>query len=194
MLLAREKNLSEKERAKLEKWTEMYPVLGAAYKAKEAFHDIYTHPSKDDAQKAAQEWLQSVDKDVSWAFRETMGALQSWWTEIFNHYDFPTSNAYTESINNIAKGMNRMGRGYSFDVIRARLLFDADARKDTRTTLRKKVRKAVERPSIGFATPMSMSRMMAPTVSYEDVYEDVTLEYGPYLPTLARKLEAGEFA
>jgi hypothetical protein len=42
--------------------------------------------------------------------------------------------------------------------------------------------------------PMSMSRMMAPTVSYEDVYEDLVVEYGPYLPTLARKLEAGDFA
>lgn len=195
VLLAREKNLSDKERAKLEKWTEMYPVLGAAYKAKEAFHDIYAHPSKDDAQKAAQEWLQSVDKDVAWAFRETMGALQSWWTEIFNHYDFPTSNAYTESINNIAKGMNRMGRGYSFDVIRARLLFDDDARKDTRTTIRKKVRKAVEQqPTMELFSVMSMSRVMSPAIRYETTYEDAVLEYGPYLPTLARKLEAGDFA
>lgn len=194
VLLAREKNLSDKERAKLEKWTEMFPALGAAYKAKEAFHDIYTHETKEDAQKAAQEWLQSVDKDVAWAFRETKGALQSWWTEIFNHYDFPTSNAYTESINNIAKGMNRMGRGYSFDVIRARLLFDDDARKDTRSTIRKKVRKVVERPTFGLASGMGMSRMMTSTISYEDGYEDVVVEYGPYLPTLARKLEAGEFA
>lgn len=195
VLLAREKNLSDKERAKLEKWTEMYPVLGAAYKAKEAFHDIYTHRSKDDAQKAAQGWLDSMDKDVAWAFRETMGALQSWWTEIFNHYDFPTSNAYTESINNIAKGMNRMGRGYSFDVIRARLLFDDDARKDTRTTIRKKVRKAVERqPTMEFFSGLSMSRVPPPSIRYETTYEDVVVEYGPYLPTLARKLEAGEFA
>ena len=195
VLLAREHNLDDKARSKLEKWTEMYPILGAAYRAKEAFHNIYTHQSKDDAQKAAQEWLASMDKDVAWAFRENMGALQSWWTEIFNHYDYPTSNAYTESINNIAKGMNRMGRGYSFDVIRARLLFDDDARKDTRTTIRKKTRKVVEQPSIGFAMGdmMSMSRMTTSTRTL-DTYEDVTVEYGPYLTTLARKLEAGDFA
>ena len=191
VLLSREHNLSDKERAKLEKWTEMFPALGAAYKAKEAFHDIYRHQSKDDAMKAAQEWLQSVDKDVAWAFRETMGALQSWWTEIFNHYDYPTSNAYIESINNIAKGMNRMGRGYSFDVIRARLLFDDDARTDTRTTLRKKVRKAAPVMDEGFALT-SISSMM--TTRYQWVDEVQTIEYGPYLPTLTRKLEAGEFA
>lgn len=195
VLLAREGAYSDKERAKLEKWTEMYPVLGAAYKAKEAFHDIYTRRSKDDAQKAAQEWLASMDKDVAWAFRENMGALQSWWTEIFNHYDFPTSNAYTESINNIAKGMNRMGRGYSFDVIRAPLLFNDDARKDTRTTIRKKTRKAVEPTSMGLVIGgVSLSRMATYSRTYEDVYDDVAVEYGPYLPTLAKKLEAGDFA
>ncbi|MDD5366437.1 MAG: ISL3 family transposase [Gallionellaceae bacterium] len=191
VLLSREHNLSDNERAKLEKWTEMFPALGAAYKTKEAFHDIYCHQSKDDAMKAAQEWLQSVDKDVAWAFRETMGGLQSWWTEIFNHYDYPASNACTESINNIAKGMNRMGRGYSFDVIRAQLLFDDDARKDTRTTLRKKVRKAVPVMDEGFALT-SISSMM--TTRYQWVDEVQTIEHGPYLPTLARKLEAGEFA
>jgi hypothetical protein len=102
---------------------------------------------------------------------------------------------YTESINNIAKGMNRIGRGYSFDVTRARLLFDDDTRKDTRTTIRKKTRKAVERPSIGFALgDLSMSRMMTSPTHFLDTYEDGTVEYGPYLPTLAKKLEAGDFA
>ncbi|MBU2782322.1 ISL3 family transposase [Acidithiobacillus caldus] len=201
VLLAREKNLDDKARAKLEMWTEMFPVLGAAYKAKEAFHDIYQHHNKVDAQKAAQEWLDSMDKDVAWAFTENMVALRNWWTEIFNYFDFPISNAYTESINNIAKWMNRMGRGYSFDVIRARLLFD-EARKDTRTTIRKKVRKAVrvkaresvKTPMVELVTRISMSSTITPTVRYKDVYKDVTVEYGPYLPTLARKLEAGDFA
>jgi transposase len=193
VLLSRKHNLDDKGLAKLEKWSEMYPALGAAYAAKEAFHDIYRHSSKDDAMKAAEEWENSVDKDVVWAFRETKGALRSWWNEIFHYYDRPISNGYTESINNIAKGMNRMGRGYSFDVIRARLLFDDDARKDTRTTIRKKTRKVVERPNIGLADGFGMSRMSS-NVSYLDTYEDVVVEYGPYIPTLARKLEAGEFA
>ncbi len=86
-----------------------------------------------------------------------------------------------------------MGRGCSFDVILARLLFDDDARKDTRSIIRKKTRKAVERPNIGFALGgMSMSRMAADSMVYEDVHEDVTVEYGPYFPTLAKKLEAGD--
>lgn len=194
ILLSRERNLDDKARFKLESWAEMHPLLGIAYKTKEAFHNIYSHRSKDDAQRAAHEWLLSLDNDVAWAFKETAGALQSWWTEIFNHYDCPTSNAYTESINNIAKGMNRMGRGYSFDVIRARLLFDADARKDTRTTIRKKVRKAIDEPTMEFFAGVGASQITAMPKQYETTYEDLTVEYGPYLPTLGNKLEAGEFA
>ena len=87
-----------------------------------------------------------------------------------------------------------MGRGYSFDVIRARLLFDDEARKDTRTTIRKKVRKAVEQQrTVGFFSGMDMGRVTPQAIRYETTYQDVVVEYGPYLPTLARKLEAGDF-
>ncbi len=191
VLLSRKHNLDDKGLAKLERWTEMFPALGAAYAAKEAFHDIYNLANRVDAQKAAEEWAASVDPAVDWAFREAKGALRSWWLEIFNYYDYPTSNAYTESINNLAKGMNRMGRGYSFDVIRARLLYDDEARKDTRTTVRKKVKKAVQQPRMmKFTTSASMSHV---TRQSETVLEESVVEYGPYIPTLVRKLEAGDF-
>jgi len=116
-------------------------------------------------------------------------ALRSWWNEIFNYYDHPITNGYTESVNNLAKGMNRMGRGYSFDVIRARLLYDSDALKDAAGTVRKKVRKP--------AAPMMEYLCNAPSTMkqrYEIVIEEQTVLYGAYIPTLVRKLEAGEFA
>lgn len=186
VLLSRKHNLGEAGLAKLEAWELQYPALVAAYEAKEAFHDIYSQPTKDDAIRAALEWEASLPPIVADAFRETRGALRSWWNEIFNYYDCPISNAYTESINNLAKGMNRMGRGYSFDVIRARLLYDDDARKDTRTTIRKKPRKAAP-------TFSGMGRMVPSMVAGLGAVEETVIEYGPYIPTLIRKLNAGEF-
>ena len=195
VLLSRKQNLSDRGLEKLSSWSALYPILGAAYEAKERFHDIYSHPSKGDAMRAAEEWEASIPEEVAWAFREVKGALRSWWDEIFNYYDHPTSNAYTESINNLAKGMNRMGRGYSFDVIRARLLFDDEARQDTRTTIRKKTRKPTQQPSVrDFTMGMGMARMTFPQVNFEDIVEESIVEYGPYIPTLVRKLEAGDFA
>jgi hypothetical protein len=37
--------------------------------------------------------------------------------------DIPITNAFTESINRLAKDKNRDGRGYSFEVMRARMLY-----------------------------------------------------------------------
>lgn len=187
ILLTRRHNLTESQLEKLEQWADLFPTLGAAYEAKEAFHDIYRHPTKTDAMKAAEDWEASIDPAVDWAFREAKGALRSWWTEIFNYYDCPTSNAYTESINNIAKGMNRMGRGYSFEVIRARLLYDEKAREAGSQTVRKRVRKEV--PSMGLASTGADSQKL-----YETVMEERTVEYGAHLPTLAKLLDEGHFA
>lgn len=188
VLLAREKNLDDKQKAKLEQWSETHPTLGAAYRAKEAFHEIYSHTTKLDAMQAAEAWEMSIPDEIAPAFRELKGALRSWWTEIFNHYDCPTSNAYTESINNLAKGMNRMGRGYSFDVIRARLLYDQDALKNASGTVRKRVRRPAA-PTMEF-----FSEKSSPSQRYETVVEEKMVCYGAHIPTLARKLDAGEFA
>lgn len=54
--------------------------------------------------------------------------MTNWHDEIFAYFENPMTNAYTESSNNLTRVMNRMGRGYSFEVIRARMLFDPKAR------------------------------------------------------------------
>lgn len=187
VLLSRQHNLNDKAREKLTDWIAQYPILGTAYAAKEAFHDIYRHTSKADAQKAAEDWERSIDPSVDWAFREAKVALRSGWNEIFNYYDHPITNGYTESVNNLAKGMNRMGRGYSFDVIRARLLYDSDALKDAAGTVRKKVRKPAA-PMMEFFYDVSSVQQR-----FDTVIEEQAVLYGAYIPTLVKKLEAGEF-
>lgn len=128
ILLARRGDLDDRSLEKLDRWKDMFPVLVAAYEAKETFQDIWLHPSKADAMKAAQEWRESVPSELDFYFQELKGLLDSWWTEIFNYYDCPTTNAYTESMNNLANERNRMGRGYSLEAARAMLIYDSDAR------------------------------------------------------------------
>jgi hypothetical protein len=48
--------------------------------------------------------------------------MANWHTEIFNYFEHRITNAYTEGFNSIARKMDRMGRGYSFKVLRAKLL------------------------------------------------------------------------
>ena len=190
VLLKRYHELSDEEKDKLLAWSKLYPALGVAHAAKEGFYAIYDQPTRKAAEAEGRAWLNRLDPMIATEFRETAGALNSWWDEVFNIYDHPVTNAYTESVNRLAKDVNRMGRGYSFDVIRARLLFDQEARKPTSGVVRTKVRKQVPaaQPSGGrmvdFAEPKMVTR---------DVIEERAVEYGPHIPTLCRLLEEGHF-
>lgn len=192
VLLKRYHELSDEEKEKLLSWSKLYPALGVAHAAKEGFYAIYDQPTRKAAEAEARAWLRRLDPMIATEFRETAGALNSWWDEVFNIYDHPVTNAYTESVNRLAKDVNRMGRGYSFDVIRARLLFDQEARKPTSGVVRTKVRKQVlaAQPSGGrmvdFAGDFEEPKMVT-----RDVIEERAVEYGPHIPTLCRLLEEG---
>lgn len=184
ILLMRWNRLSEPEREKLMGWRVPFAALVDAYWVKEAFHALYEYSTVEEAQSAAEAWLDSMPDSVDWAFREAGNALRSWWTEIFNHYQCRISNAYTESVNRLAKDMNRMGRGYSFEVIRARLVYEKQARKKTTQSIRSR------RPSQ--PDSMSMGRMIGGDL-YGSQTTERLIEYGPHIPTLCDLLEQGHF-
>ena len=125
-------------------------------------------PTRKTAEAEARAWLGRLDPMIATAFRETAGALNRGWDEVFDICDHPVTNACTESVDRLAKGLNRMGRGCSFGVIRARLLFDREARKPTSAVVRTKVRKQVPaaRPrggrmidlACGFEQPKMLTR------------------------------------
>ena len=188
VLLKRHHDLSEREEEKLQRWVQQFPDLGDAFNAKEGFFDIYEQPTRAAAERAARQWITRIPASVEKEFREARVALNNWWNEIFNWYDFKVTNAYTESINRLAKDVNRMGRGYSFDVIRAKLLFDQEARKPTTRVIRKRVRKEVPEAKFYFTDFGTPTKNPVTTV-----IEERCIEYGPHIPTLCRLLEDGYF-
>src|SRR5690554_1749770 len=62
-------------------------------------------------------------------------AAGNWREETMTYFetDMPVTNAYTESINRLAKDKNREGRGYSFEVMRARMLYTTKHKKKAPT-------------------------------------------------------------
>ena len=93
-----------------------FPQLLAAYEHKERFYHIWDCASRRDAEQALAAWID----------------------------DIPVTNAFTESINRLAKDKNRDGRGYSFEVMRARMLYT--------TKHKKKSPQTKESPFLGRAT------------------------------------------
>ena len=188
LLLARRRELNEVQRDLLDRWFAQFPALGAAYKAKETFHCLYEHDSRREAERAAQAWLNGIPGLVAPQFKETATALRNWWEPVFNYYEHPISNGYTESINRLAKDMNRMGRGYSFDVIRARLVYDEKARRPNRKTLRQRIRSTSAPSDAAVTDYLTFTRAAASTTT-----ESRTINYGPHIPRLCGLLEAGHF-
>lgn len=126
LLLKREKDLTQRQVFLRDTWLGSFPDLLQAYLMKEALFDLYEASSKEEAEEAYQTWLDVLDdlpKPVKAAYRKLRTSFKNWHTEIFNYFDHKATNAYSESLNNLVKGTIRDGRGYSFRVLRAKILY-----------------------------------------------------------------------
>lgn len=122
VLNKREAALTEAQRFTRDIWLENDPEMKAAYALKEAFYAIYSM-TKADAIAAFDAFPGTVPAHLRKDFRVLTRAMKNWKPEILAYFDHRISNAYTEALNGVAKAINRAGRGYTFEVLRARLLF-----------------------------------------------------------------------
>lgn len=170
ILLRRPNSLTEDQQrilGNLEKW---HSEFKEAYDLKEQFYNIYEATTKDDAIQRFHEWESSIPKYLK-SFRDVAKTVNNNFEDIFTYWDAPIriTNAYTEGHNGITRVANRMGRGYTFEVLRAKMLYNKVAR--SITTLK---------------TPSSLKS----TKGYEGLtafptkQEKTKLEYGAYIPTL----------
>ena len=124
LLLKRHRALKERELLILEAWLNQFPQLQAIYLCKEAFADIYELSSLEEAEEYYVAWLERVEQcGVSTAFSEFQRAVENWYTPIFNYFLHRHTGGFVEGANALARAVDRQGRGYSFPVLRARLLY-----------------------------------------------------------------------
>ncbi|NLY17023.1 MAG: ISL3 family transposase [Gammaproteobacteria bacterium] len=194
VLLKRRNSLSDEETEKLQKWSAWYPELGLAYDAKEAFFCLFDQGlDSKTAKEALIDWQSGIDPSIERHFEPLTKALNNWMPEILNGFDYPITNAYTESINRLAKDLQRMGRGYSFDVVRAKMLYNAEANKPTTSTIRKKKRKPIEEEPVFYLMQDNLSGSASQKQKYKTEIIEEKRYYGAHIPTLCDLLEKGEF-
>jgi transposase len=129
VLLKRERDLTDGESLLLSVWIKNYPELGLAYRLKEDFFGIYDAQSPDEAQGRFLRWKKQMTPEIERAFSDLIRAWDNWNPWILEYFNHPITNAYTESLNNLIRVMNRLGRGYSFEALRAKILFAEGAYK-----------------------------------------------------------------
>jgi hypothetical protein len=114
-------DLSTNATDRLNDWFNKFPELYEAYMVKETFRDIYA-TAKDyiEASKRFNDWLYAVP---DWErFRAMKSTFANRKEHIINYWKYQWTNAYTESVNNSIKKIEKAGRGYKFDVLRDRCI------------------------------------------------------------------------
>jgi transposase len=187
VLLKNKEDLTPEDIKKRNKWFYLFPTLKEAYNLKEDFRDIYNAPTRQEAEELFDLWCSCIDADMK-PFIDLANTVNAFRTEIFNYFDCKYTNAYTESVNNLIKLIEKNGRGYSFEVLRAKVLFST---------------KATKKPPFGGGDFTTIGKAMV--TSYHELYnhtpmkpilaytDDESMSFGVDVPTLTEVLEKGEF-
>jgi transposase len=186
VLLRRESELDPRSRFLLDSWTTLHPTVGFAYRLKEDFYGIYDATTRSDAGDRYAAWEAGITPDVYEAFKPLTTAWKNWQSEILNYFDHRVTNAYTESLNALIRQQDRAGRGYSFEALRAKMLYTEGLHKVERSKFER--RAASDVSAFMLRTPGGFVGMMTP----DEIYGE-PINYGADISTLARRLEAGSF-
>ena len=122
VLNANRKDLTANQNKKLGYIYSKYPELKMAYDLKEEFREIYECTNRRAAVLKYTKWSRKVKQNFS-PYISITETVNRWSLEIFNYFDHPYTNGVTEAINGCIKAIARDGKGYSFEILRGKVLY-----------------------------------------------------------------------
>jgi transposase len=126
VLVKNQKDLNEKQRAKLESVYQISPELKVCHQLKEQFRTIFeTVTNREQAGVALRHWMKQVEKHSVTALQSFLVTLKNWFELILNYFMERWTNAFAEGINNKIKLIKRRAFGFTnFDHFRLRILVE----------------------------------------------------------------------
>jgi transposase len=164
LLLTREKSLTDEEWERVRPWLAQFPDLRAAYETKERLSSLYEGQDRAEADRLLGECLRKIPSHLDNDFKALISIVKNWRPEILAYFENPFTNGFTEGVNAAIRQIDRQGRGYSFEILRARLLY-----KEVTTKGRSSIRRKKRRPSD------SMSFMVFGAEDRDVAYERVLI-------------------
>jgi transposase len=169
-LLRRMHELTVFQVGEINTWRVQFPELIQAYYLKEKFFRIYDAKSEKVAREKYATWKATIPKGLYSYFAEVIRSVENWQTEVFAYFEnHRLTNAYTESLNRSVRDVDRAGRGYSFEALRAKLLYGQDARKRPRLASISKRVKTELMPKAPLAWNESNFAHIIPLGGFKDV-------------------------
>lgn len=107
----------------MRKWFDQYPALEQAYNLKEQYLQILESKNIELARTRMAKWIDDV-APYRVHFKRAVRAITAYEELFLVSINYPNiSNGFTEAQNGELKTISRVGRGYSFDRLRARFLY-----------------------------------------------------------------------
>lgn len=172
-LLRGSENRSNSDWELIEHIRQNQPQLALAFDLKEEFFLLYECQSRSDAEQAFEKWKKSIPPEFKHGFGEVATTVDRHHQNIFNFYDSRITNGFTEAKNGVVKAANRLGRGYSFKVIRAKFLYSKIPLQAGKIVAHEGIAKDIAQPASTWGSR-------------------VDTDYGAYIPTLADLAERGD--
>lgn len=157
-------NLSKETARRFAGFCKAYPEFQELLLIKESFRQFYEAPDLKTAEQAYEAWVESIPADPAYdEFRKgPIKTIANWHEYIFNYFLDPCgkrwSNGPVENRNGSIKEIMRHGKGYSFNALRAKVLY-AEGRVGTKST-----------KSSHFSTSAAKKRKSPSTGTYLDYY------------------------
>ena len=153
--------------------------------SKEGFYNLFDNGvNRQVAEIEYDGWLKGITPEIKPYFEPLTRAVENWHEEIFSYFDLlpnQITNAYTEALNNLIKLANKNGRGYKFDVLRAKVLFTDGMHKKTY-------------PKFSKHDDGRIGQMMLNIICGDWFGEDSQIrDHGVDIYTLMQKMEDGSF-
>lgn len=112
-LLHKNRNLSEKDRERLEGILMTYPIIGEAYGLKESFSDVFQYDTVERAEAYLKLWCEYALKSGIEPYKKFVQLLKAHWRGIMNYFvDKSVNNGILEGLNSKIQLAKRRARGF----------------------------------------------------------------------------------
>jgi transposase len=110
--LKNKNNLSVGKQKALSELIILYPTLGAAYRLKELFNDLWEMENDEEATYFLVDWCKEVEQSEIAPFKQFVKTIKAHWTGIVNFCEKEINNGILEGINSKVQLAKRRARGY----------------------------------------------------------------------------------
>jgi transposase len=110
--LRNERSLRPSQQEKVHYLEGVFPVLGRAYRLKEAYKEIFNNAKKEDAVEALEKWISMVYESKIFPLINFANSLKAHWSGVIQYFEKRSSNGFAERVNLKIQEIKRTAKGY----------------------------------------------------------------------------------